>query len=233
MDAKLRSVGVSVALFGAVYGCSVVATDDGEEVASSQSAILGGWAINDGPDPVSRKFPLSTVAIYTPGSDPNLGKGCTGVIIDPFFVLTAAHCLPTSSSTVSLYGNANAQPNGQVNVSAVSFAPCDGGVQGPYPCSLHGVYRDLALIKTATNMLSASTAPLYSVPLGLSGQFGNDSKASFWEVGAGNTDLDGGGVPWEMRWAPTTPILSDSSGTIVTTTLRGLKIGRASCRERV
>lgn len=83
-------------------GCTApVAADSADAVdttAGDEQAIKHGTAVQPW-DLVTR----STVAIATPRA--SVVSQCTGVLIGPRYVLTAAHCAPTLATTVQFYDN--------------------------------------------------------------------------------------------------------------------------------
>ncbi len=147
-----------------------------DPVGSTQSQIEGGRVINDAANPVSSQFPLSTVNIATPAVKPDGTPGrarCTGEIVSPTQILTAAHCPLSSNTVIGLYSTTpgtGADPISPLSTSGATFAfppgvciqttagiPFAGGLtcaeSNFYTCpagtgcnETNGTFADLALI---------------------------------------------------------------------------------------
>jgi hypothetical protein len=169
-----------------------------------------GDPINEGFNPVSSLFPLSTVTLETPGS-----PGCTGVILSDTKILTAAHCKPGPTTTVRLYGTTAGSgaliagpplpPSTSVAVEVQPGVVCDPTVTGSVPDTCYTGsgsarhYADLAVV----TLDALIPAPYVPVALGPRGSFtANYGKKTSWQVATG-----GGGA---MRWAPTYYALSNN-----------------------
>ena len=178
--------------------CSSPAGTEG--VGSSQSAIEGGQPINVDTDPVSSLLPMSTVLIETPETDAEgnvYTAPCTGVVLAPTKVLTAAHCQPNSQTEVYLYptvANAGALPDRAHPVLVVGSPAlqhgviCDPNAPNWDDCysdvpSSH--FADLAVLTLLTPIVS----PHRPVILAASGSYGAtqamSKPPSAWAAGAG------------------------------------------------
>jgi hypothetical protein len=99
-------------LAAAAFAGACVDTQPFGHVGAVTSSIEDGQPINTGVDPVAGMFPLSTVNLVTPvtladgGSDYHF---CTGVILTPTKILTAAHCGTGPTTAVFLYPLGNHQ----------------------------------------------------------------------------------------------------------------------------
>jgi hypothetical protein len=158
-----------------------------------------GDPINESFNPVSNLFPLSTVAVNTPG-----GARCTGEILSATKILTAAHCKVDSTTTVAFYATtpgAGPLPTGTTiaasSDAAVALQPdvvCDPDVEGSFPDTCYSGsgserhYADLAVLTLASEI----PAPYVPIALGPRGGFSEVSTP--WEVATGQG--------WSMQWAP-------------------------------
>jgi hypothetical protein len=233
----------------ALFVCACVAPSSQESLpleptSSIQSPIESGDTINDPDNPVSSLFPVSTVHLSTQVTLPDGGLGdwdCTGVILTPMQVLTAAHCAANSTTVVSFYGTtrgAGPGPNG-VTINASGTIPpavepgvvCSAFVPGSYPATCYspnagGHFADLEVV----TLSSAIKAPYLAVTLGRAGVYAAASHRPSWEVGTGLMNLRKNG--WDaaepvlnsallMEWVPTTLVASDADGSFLSTQLYG------------
>jgi hypothetical protein len=191
--------------------CAVPSRSDnsnpGSETAGSkQSSIERGDNINRSDSPESSQFPRSTVRLATKGKDPKTGEDvtgyCTGVIISPTQIITAAHCELNATTTVGLYPTAPGtgvfpiQPLLATTGATFSYPPgvtcyppnnvciplyytCPGGAH----CNAtNGTFADIAII-TLANPIGA---PYVAAPLGAAGSFDTTyDRFSVWAVGTG------------------------------------------------
>jgi len=201
-----RKALLNLGLLGAaalVYAC--VAETSSDPVASTQSPIEGGVLINDSDNPVSSEFPRSTVFLLTTitrtdGS--TFPDRCTGVIVSPTQLLTAAHCRPNTTTVVQFYPtkpNAinrliTAQPIGSLGITVVSaISEATFGASGfPWACdsgtcsSTNGTYADLAIV----NLSGPVPAPYHAVPIFGPGLFwASIGVTDAWQVGVGKMNV--------------------------------------------
>ncbi len=187
-----------------VPGCTVQATPD--SVGTTQSAIEGGDLINQGSNPASSLFPLSTVGVvstWTDSSGVAWDKHCTGEILSPTTILTAAHCKPNKTTKIFLYPSmpgAGALPLSFSLPASHTVLPavqpgvvCDADVAGSFPstCYRNGGagkhYADLAVDTLAAPIPGAYA--YHSVILGASGSFKTSAPLGSWAVGTGEMDV--------------------------------------------
>jgi hypothetical protein len=184
----------------------------------------GAHPINRPDDPISSRFPLSTVNLQTPG---NTNPSCTGVILaatkTTTKILTAAHCKVNSTTTGRYYPTtASLSPGASLPSGAVFSAStvtpvaipsgvvCDPDVPGSIPrtCYVNAgtgtqYYADLAVL-TVDSPPPDGYVP---VALGASGALDATPSDDSWEVGSGY------GGP--MQWAPTDECGADVAGSFV------------------
>src|ERR1700722_9520753 len=80
-----------------------------DDVGTTVAPIEGGDPINDGVNPYSTEFPMSTVGLTTPFTNKSGVASyhmCTGVILSATQILTAAHCNVNSTTIVYFYRTA-------------------------------------------------------------------------------------------------------------------------------
>jgi hypothetical protein len=239
MKAKLAVLAAPIALAVLGDGCAAQPAPDGspaEGIGSSQSSIEGGDSINVRANPDSSKFPMSTVSLDTTITLPNGSsevRSCTGVIVGTRKVLTAAHCMPNSTTIVKFYPttpDSGDYPTGTTINAASLPAPvkppgvaCNPDVPGSVPPTCYspdisGVYADLAIVTLSADI---STPPYQVAPLAQPGQLSASSSRSFWEVGTGLINLKANGwnqtasqnTAEEMQWVPVRLAPSDAGDT--------------------
>jgi hypothetical protein len=231
---------VWLAIIGAVaapIGCS--GADDGSEpLGTIASPIENGKPINNGVDPVSSMFPRSTVMVRTPllndAGAPTFtdagrprGSQCTGEIIGPDRILTAAHCLPNSQTQIYLYPtdvDGGSTPIDGGNIPAIPLAGNPAFPPGIQPDEHKpnvtflsgGVYADMAVLTLGYPVPSNYA----KVVLGRPGPDAYEATrtSSSWAVGAGLMNLfslghcDAGANPaiknrsHQMMWTPVDPL---------------------------
>jgi len=210
MNTKVKIFAALLGAAGIAYGCAMRSTDDApstEAVASSEAPIEGGRLINNGADDVSSLFPLSTVHLLTPVTAADGGItywGCTGSILSPTQILTAAHCTPNRGTLIYFYPTPSSFPS---------------------TCSSNGVYADFSVV-TLSGTIPAGYRP---VVLGPSGQFSANFNNSAWAVGTGLMNFMANG--WDaaassttgplMEWVAARLNSSDSNGSFMTPVLYG------------
>ncbi len=163
-----------------------------------------GAPVNGGGDPVSSLFSKYTVRLQTKGSG-----ACTGVILSPTTVLTAAHCKVDDSTVVKLY-NLAVTGLATATSATIPVAPTPGGIPdgvkcnptltGSFPSQCYtggssstqtsAVYADLQVV-TLQSSLPDGYVP---VVLGARGSYSARSSGVSWQVVAGD--------PRSMRWGP-------------------------------
>lgn len=228
---------VALALGASVSSCSQ--RSPGEATASTQSAIEKGQPINVASDPVSSEFPLSTVYLETTETDPDDGNtyvdSCTGTIISPTQILTAAHCTLNQTTSVGLYPTTPGSgmvPIHTIPLAGATFTYPPGVVCIPpfpgnclpvflscltgAPCTAStGTFADLAII----NLPWAITGPkaLYDgyrpAVLGPPGTFDDMyDRTSTWAVGTGYMNIfSQAGGNWVVNEAGVPHLFWDSS----------------------
>src|SRR4051812_22634422 len=104
---RYRRTLLASGLLVATLACACVehAPGDSSRTDSTSSPIEGGEPINKAGYPTSTQFPQSTVLLTTPFQAPTglRNRFCTGVILTPTKILTAAHCLVGPTTVVSFY----------------------------------------------------------------------------------------------------------------------------------
>jgi hypothetical protein len=212
-------------------------------IGSSQSSIEGGDFINDPANPISSLFPISTVHVSTPGTKPDGGIGeirCTGTLVSPTQILTAAHCPVSQQTSIDFYSTTpggGANPILPVSALGAKFsyppgvcAPAQFGVPfaGPTTCTdynfytcpagtgcdeTNGTFSDLAVITLSAPI----TGPYKPVQLGPVALFaGSYDLFPTYEVGTGlmNVFASGGRYTYDDA-GNTTGELWDASNAAV------------------
>jgi hypothetical protein len=198
MTLRLWTIGAA-ALLAAVAACVVRQGD--EPTSTNASSIEGGDPVNQDSNPVSILFPLSTVMVKTVhylddgGTDT---ESCTGEILTPNKILTAAHCYPTDETQVYLYpygadAGTKPLPTPIVASGAPAIQPgaelCDvNQISSCYSNTPSTHFADLAVVPISSTI----NPPYHPVVLGPRGSFaashpqGDGVKSpSSWEVGTG------------------------------------------------
>jgi hypothetical protein len=197
-------------------------------MASTQNAYRApnppndrGYPINDGPDPISSVFPVSTVSLESPGR-----KGCAGVVLTSRKILTAAHC-GVGPTTIAHFFPAGAKLGNRpiASIPAASTMTATQGVtcdpfapDNAYPANCFtntgstGAYHnaDLAVLTLSADVPSGFV-PVVLGPRGITGQ-GVEELPTWWEVAVGDQkQID---INSRMMWAPVT-YEADPSDSIV------------------
>jgi hypothetical protein len=195
--ALLSRAGLSVVVVAAATAACALQTsaDDGQgSMGTSATPIEGGRVINAGSDSIAMLVPYYTVWI---------SSGCTGVIVSPNQILTAAHCQVDDSTDVEFYplwpstGNTpNPSPTLQIDTTKTLVeqgvnCPSDLGT-GCYSyqgSSTH--YADIQILTLTDNVPSGYLPAM----LGVSGSYstanlGGVLNGAMWLVGTGNMNMD-------------------------------------------
>lgn len=223
-----------------------------ESAASSEAPIEGGRVINDSTNPISAQFPQSTVRLITShkGADGKIGLfACTGIILTPTQILTAAHCQTNATTQVYFYPSgadagdlptgtpltpAATSPNGGPNPAVQPGVICDGSTSKSDSCycktpSYH--YADIAILTLSAKVPDGHQP----VALGPAGAMESTINRASWEVGTGMMNLKSRGGcdqnttdpavvndKGEMEWVPVSTLSStDITGYFSTRTVFG------------
>lgn len=79
------------------------APDEGDTRAATQE-ITNGTQVTNGTNVMARTIVRITSTNFAPDDSSSWGLGCTGTIIGPDHVVTAAHCGPNQTTTVGFFG---------------------------------------------------------------------------------------------------------------------------------
>ena len=236
MLSRTALIGVCSALAASAPACT--GHSSLESTASTGEAIEAPRPINDPTNPISSQFPLSTVNLVTPVGAQN--AYCTGVILTPTKILTAAHCGVGSTTIARFYATnpgGSDLPRADFQISAAGGASvakppgvaCEPRRGDAFPETCYSTfgssshYADLAVL----TLSSAIPIPYKPVVLAARGSFGAmQALTTSWAVGTGRMDWvaagcpDGGGslnAPRKMAWAPIFSLgATDSSGSFTT-----------------
>jgi hypothetical protein len=218
MNRKTLSLAALLTAAASMYAC-IQDSDPSELAASSAAAIEGGQVINSLGDPVAVQFPRSTVRLVTTHKNGDGGLGqfsCTGIIITPTQILTAAHCKTNSTTQVYFYPSGaglSDVPTGTPLTPAATSA--NGGpnpaVQPGIDCA-HGASNDTCYTSTpsyhfadiAILTLSATVPDGHEpVALGAAGAMESTISRSSWEVGTGMMNQKASGACSQAMADPT------------------------------
>ena len=156
-------------------------------LGTTASAITGGA-------PASTFMQQRTVMLATPVAGTMLSKTCTGVIIGPSHVLTAAHCLASQDNTTVFFYNSTNLPNaGTRGVVGVFNAPGVHPEQGDVH-DLQGNFADFAVLALSAPI--PSTSRVADMDLGYPGE---DAAAMLVGRGLHNGQANGNFLRFAMN----------------------------------
>ncbi|MBF0235201.1 MAG: serine protease [Desulfamplus sp.] len=92
---------------------SLTGSASNEVVISHETRIVGGQTVTD-----PSKYPWMAALVYSNEDDLSFGQFCGGVLIEPFWVLTAAHCVCEDYSTLPLQAQSIDVVLGMLNLNA-------------------------------------------------------------------------------------------------------------------
>lgn len=150
MKTLVLMLSASVFSISALSACAVDAGDDGDQPAAEQTAeqqIIGG--VTDGGDPC-------VVAVFAHAPGASSGSLCTGTVIGPHTVLTAAHCV---SPAIIGAGQQLDILNGTTLTGFVATASSSTWDMAWNPSNLFGGH-DIGIVHTS------GALPLPSCPIG-------------------------------------------------------------------
>ena len=196
-----------LALTAAVQACAMDPTREGapsEATGSIAEAIVAGNFINTPVNPVAFRFPASTVRVASASG------WCTGTILGPTKVITAAHCVHPNMSVYQYNVYADTTALGSPNQIAMAIPV----MANPATLVTSGsTFADLAVLTLTTPLPSTFTPIALAAP----GSYVPPVGRSAWAVGVGNHDGKYNGPNFPMKWAPTTPVSPDDRLGYITT----------------
>jgi secreted trypsin-like serine protease len=108
---------LTLSLLGLLVGCGLPKND---EAPSPTNAIIGGIEVSER-DRTIQNITSSIVAVY----DEETGEFCTGTLVAPNIVLTAAHCIDTDTRSLQIIFGQNVRLNyrNRLPVDKVEVSP--------------------------------------------------------------------------------------------------------------
>jgi len=175
-----------------LFSCRQASNDSNLQIVNGERVSVS--------DPSAR----STVYVRSPS-----GSNCTGVIIDPQFILTAAHCEAAAGGYVSFYKGDTKIPNSEIRITAMEMPPGITANRNLLPASDGGekIYADIAILKLERSI------PSTHKPVAIS----DAALDASWEglaVGAGVHNGDRAQAQSLQERAATLSLCSEKRGTV-------------------